>query len=385
MQPVSGALRRVPTPPHERVRLLLRAGRNAEAVAALRDVLAAAPADLAARKLLFDAYFQGRDWPAALAVARSLAGEAGDTALYRRWIINTLSNMGSYREAAGEARAYLSRHGEDAGVLNTLKIACFYLGDTREAIECGQKVMEIRDREAVALGGEPVGAPAGRRGKDVIGFTLWGGAPVYCYGAMINLLLARRHYPGWVCRFFVDDSVPRAVVAFLEAEGGEIVSEVSAAVPGYVRRFLPFDDATVARVLVRDCDSRLAAIEARAVAEWQDSGRAFHVIRDHVLHNDLMLAGLWGGRADCGLAMSALLKAYFGDAPTNKYGHDQRMLARMVWPRIRAACLVHDKFYSLPGVATGANLPRDSHLGAGSQNLAAVCREAESLGLPRIH
>jgi hypothetical protein len=53
------------------------------------------------------------------------------------------------------------------------------------------------------------------------------------------------------------------------------------------------------------------------------------VIRDHVLHNDLILAGLWGGRADCGIDVPELLRRYFTLGPSNKYGQDQRMLGIM--------------------------------------------------------
>ena len=38
--------------------------------------------------------------------------------------------------------------------------------------------------------------------------------------------------------------------------------------------------------------------------------------------------------------------------PTARYGHDQRMLGLMLWPLIRNRCLVHDKYYRLPGVHT---------------------------------
>ena len=40
--------------------------------------------------------------------------------------------------------------------------------------------------------------------QNVISFSLWGTAPFYGYGAMINLVLSRTIYPGWTCRFYVD-------------------------------------------------------------------------------------------------------------------------------------------------------------------------------------
>jgi hypothetical protein len=63
---------------------------------------------------------------------------------------------------------------------------------------------------------EPAGPPAGR---NVISFSLWGPAPFYSYGAMINLVLSRNVYPGWSCRFYVDSTVPPACTAFLRDHG----------------------------------------------------------------------------------------------------------------------------------------------------------------------
>ena len=170
---------------------------------------------------------------------------------------------------------------------------------------------------------------------------------------MINLLLSRTIYPGWTCRFYFDDSVPLGTIDFLAKNGAELIDAKGfPAVPGYFRRFLPLSDSGVARFLVRDCDLRVSTAEAELVADWIASGYPFHVVRDHVLHNDLILAGLWGGCADCDIDVLDLLGRYFRFGPTNKYGHDQRMLATMVWPLIRPHCLVHDKYYSLPGVHT---------------------------------
>ena len=55
-------------------------------------------------------------------------------------------------------------------------------------------------------------------------------------------------------------------------------------------------------------------------------------MRDHVLHNELMIGCLWGGRTDCGIDIVDLMRRYFKFGPTAKYGHDQRMLGLMLWP-----------------------------------------------------
>ncbi len=219
----------------------------------------------------------------------------------------------------------------------------------------------------------------------MLSFSLWGPQPVYCYGAMINLVLARKFYPGWACRFYVDANVPRACVAYLRDHGGD-VRNIEDEYPGVglFQRFLVMNDRGVGRFLVRDCDARLSAAEADLVRQWVDSAYPFHVVRDHVLHNELMIGCLWGGRTDCGIDIVDLMRRYFKFGPTAKYGHDQRMLGLMLWPLIRSRCLVHDKYYRLDGVHTIALTDPKSHFGAGHQNPAAVLREAESLGIPRM-
>ncbi len=144
------------------------------------------------------------------------------------------------------------------------------------------------------------------------------------------------------------------------------------------------NDQSVGRFLVRDCDARLSAAEAGLVRQWIDSGLPFHVVRDHVLHNELMIGCLWAGRTDCGIDIVDLMRRYFTAGPSTKYGLDQRMLGSMLWPLIRAHCLVHDKHYRLDGVHAVPMPDRQSRFGAGHQNMQAVLAEAEQLGIPRV-
>ena len=371
---------------HEDIRVLLRAGKNDEAIVKLCAIIVIHPDDLIAKELLFDAYFQSRNWQPAVVLIEQLVARQPQAPRLRKALIATLSNMKRYQDAIAQASQYVERHGEDAAVLDVLKVAHFYSGRQDEAIRYGQRVIELRDAEAcrnpltMALN-----EPSGRQGHSIISFALWGPAPIYSYGAMINLVLSRSTYPGWTCRFYLDAAVPRPCVDFLKANGAE-VRKIEDEYPGVglFQRFLVMNDPSVVRFLVRDCDSRLSAAEAELVTAWIDSGYAFHVVRDHVLHNELMIGGLWAGRADCGIDIVNVMRHYFVQGPTAKYGHDQRMLGQMIWPIIRSHCLVHDKYYRLPGVHTLPLADSKSHFGAGHQNLAAVLGEVDRLGIPRV-
>jgi tetratricopeptide (TPR) repeat protein len=376
-----------PAPPHEPIRALLRAGKNDEAIVRLAAIVVTQPDDLDAKELLFDAFFQKRDWLPALALAEELVRRRPDVARLQKALVATLSNMKRFDEAILRASQYTERHGEELTVLDALKVANFYTGKIDEAIRYGQRAIELRDAEAakiphVVTMTEPRGAP---QGDNVISFSLWGTAPFYSYGAMINLVLCRTVYPGWTCRFYLDATVPKPCVAYLRDNGADVRNmEDEYPGVGLFQRFLVMNDRTVGRFLVRDCDARVSAAEAELVRRWIDGGYPFHVVRDHVLHNELMIGCLWAGRTDCGIDIVALMKRYFAAGPTAKYGHDQRMLGLMLWPLIRSRCLVHDKYYRLDGVHTVPLSDPQSRFGAGHQNIARVLEEVERLGIPRV-
>ena len=382
-----GAPPRVAPQVYDTIRGLLRAGKNDEAIVTLSAIGAIRPDDLVAKELLFDAFYQKRDWLPALALAKDLAQRQPDIARLQKALIATLSNMKRYDETIVQAARYIDRHGEDLTMLDALKVAHFYTGKIDDAVRYGQRALVLRDAEAcsdpppIAVT-EPSGAPSG---SNIISFSLWGTAPFYAYGAMINLVLARTVYPDWSCRFYVAADVPRPCVAFLRDNGAD-VRNIEDEYPGVglFQRFLVMNDPHVGRFLVRDCDARLSVPEADLVRQWIDSGYPFHVVRDHVLHNELMIGCLWAGRTDCGIDIVDLMRRYFTQGPTAKYGHDQRMLGRMLWPLIRSRSLVHDKYYHLDGVHSAALPDPKSHFGAGHQNIAAVLKEAEQLGIPRV-
>lgn len=188
-------------------------------------------------------------------------------------------------------------------------------------------------------------SPAGDR---VIAFSLWGGDPRYTVGAVKNALLARRYFPEWRCRFYIDATVPPGIVARLQAMTNVdlVVRAERADFRATLWRFAAAADPAVEVAIFRDTDSRLGPRERAAVDAWLAAGKAFHLMRDHAAHAVPMMAGMWGVRggalADFDALRAAFLEGFPAAAAT--FDSDQRFLAEVVFPRAARDATIHDRF-----------------------------------------
>jgi hypothetical protein len=272
-----------------------------------------------------------------------------------------------------------------------LQVAHYWCGHRPQAVELGTRVLKMEDAAMHASGRAQLVPAAPAKGRvlrrKVIAFSLWGAAPAYNYGAIINARLAPFIYPRWECRFYLGRDVPRVTRRLLEASGARVVegARLYRDVPPAMWRFLVADDPEVGVFVCRDCDARIGPKDAAAVDAWLASGRSFHVMRDHILHRNLMLAGLWGGRTSRPLRVAERIRRFIGARPDLRYGTDQAFLAREVWPEIRGDSLVHDSYYTLfdarPFPALGRGDDRH-HVGMAVMSERALQREAALLGLP---
>jgi tetratricopeptide (TPR) repeat protein len=149
--------------PNGPIRALLQAGRNDEAIVKLCALVVMRPQDWAAKHLLFDAFFQKREWAPALALIEELNRQRPGDARLQKALVVTLSNMKRYNEAIAQAHRHIARHGEDPTIIDVLKVAHFYTGKLADAVNYGQRGLELRDAEASAL--PPAGIPAGPAGS----------------------------------------------------------------------------------------------------------------------------------------------------------------------------------------------------------------------------
>lgn len=185
--------------------------------------------------------------------------------------------------------------------------------------------------------------------KKIISFSLWGDNPKYIGGAIENLLIARKFYPGWTCRFYCHDSVPRNNNQILDDMGAEVVNKsgdlgIDMDRPGMFWRFEVLKDPEVERFIVRDADSRLSLRERNCVSDWIRSKKNFHIIRDHVMHGTRIMGGMWGAtRAFAETIDYDMLVADFERTKGKSvYGTDQDFLAQYIYPLLGNDKLVHD-------------------------------------------
>jgi len=257
----------------------------------------------------------------------------------------------------------------------------YQLKELSLASEAGQSSLKLKDQLVKSLGLKlqtPEKFLANRLAtkKNVLAFSLWGKHPRYLRGALQNLLTQPKLYPGWVCRFYVDDTVPKEFVETLQQQGAEVVQSQSASVGERLTwRFQVANDPAVAYFLVRDADAVINHREAEAVQAWIDSGRYFHVMRDWWTHTDLMLAGMWGGIAGLLPNLGKLYQSYSSrHVPTPNI--DQWFLRDCVWTLIKPSCLIHDRCFKVfDSQAYPTPLPEEGHIG---QNEWAVRQQAQA-------
>ncbi|MDV7341642.1 tetratricopeptide repeat protein [Terasakiella sp. A23] len=203
--------------------------------------------------------------------------------------------------------------------------------------------------------------------KNIIAFSLWGKAEIYTKGALFNLQFARKIYPEWTCRFYVDASVPKDIIDHLNRNGAQVIMMEKPSHPytGLFWRFMVCNDETVDRYLIRDADSIPSPRERAAVDDWIKSEKHFHAMRDYATHTELILAGMWGGVRGALPPLTEMFKKFITQSKPNKTV-DQQFLRAKIWPTLKTSCIIHDSRHRLENTVdfpVGSELPKDKHVG----------------------
>lgn len=180
--------------------------------------------------------------------------------------------------------------------------------------------------------------------KNIIAYSLWGDNPLYWIGALRNIELANKYYPGWVCRFYIDKESRSDLIDSIKGDNVEVVLVSSIdSFHGMFWRFSASIDETVDVFLSRDCDSRISEREILAVNEWLESDKDFHIMRDHPYHQVPILGGMWGSRN--GLMSKINLDQKIEEwGKFQRKGIDQDFLGQIVYPLVKNTSMEHSEF-----------------------------------------
>ena len=373
-----------------RASALLRAGKNDEAVVYLAIAVARQPASHEAWHLLSVAETQRRRHADALKAIERAIALAPNEAPYRQQQGFVLVNLRRFKDAVDVLLPLMRSSPDDYATMRALQIAYYHSDNALNAIALGRKLLKREDVTAMSIARESPAAdimPFARGETRIISFSLLDASPAAAVGAVANTKLAGSLYPGWRCRFYIGKAVPANVKDALFSQGAEIIEawEQYADIPSVLWPYLAADDPGVAAFLCRNAHARLSQKEVAAVDAWLRSGKRAHVMRDHILHRNLVLPGLWGARTDNPLFVAARIQRFMAAYGSPPNGREQRFLDSEIWPAIRDDCLIHDSYYNLfnaqPFPVMGKGNDR-FHVGMGIIGEDGLRREAQLLGLP---
>lgn len=173
--------------------------------------------------------------------------------------------------------------------------------------------------------------------KKIISYSLYNDRPKDVVNAVINCLLIPKIYPGWIARFYVDDTIPVCIDKLLRSFSHVEVIDMPRhkGSEAMLWRFLPAAEHD-AVMISRDADSWVSSREKACVDEWLASKKNFHIIRDHCYHSQRIMGGMWGVRRNILWNMEADV-AEFSKGGT----YDQGFLADKIYPNITHDLITH--------------------------------------------
>ena len=139
-----------------------------------------------------------------------------------------------------------------------------------------------------------------KKNKKVISYCLFGvgsrrdSTRNYHDGVFVNYHLAKKIYPDWICRIYIDSRVSKDKIDEIEKLDNLEIIVIETNIPFMCVRFFPFDDKDVDIWISRDLDSVISNREKHAVDEWIQSSKNMHVMQDNKNHIDLIMAGMFG-------------------------------------------------------------------------------------------
>lgn len=197
----------------------------------------------------------------------------------------------------------------------------------------------------------------------VLSFSLYGSNPIYTIGCIKNAILHKEIFKEWEMWVYHNDSVPQDILQqLIELDVKLINTNEDNGFFGSLWRFRPICEDNVEYFISRDCDSRISLRDETAVNEWIESGKSFHILREHPIgHGWVINAGMWGAKGNAIPNMNELVSNYLQqNNRTFDKSIDQCFLRDVIHPIARTDLFLHDEFFNYEGI--GTNVKRDRAL-----------------------
>lgn len=132
--------------------------------------------------------------------------------------------------------------------------------------------------------------------RKIVSFVLYGNQNKYLFGMMENAKMMNIFYPEWELFVYVDEET-FSKKEYIEELKSKFSCTTIIPVSNDSRnirtwRFYALEESDI--FISRDADSRFSMKELDAVNDWLQSDKSYHIMRDHPLHSDKILAGMWG-------------------------------------------------------------------------------------------
>lgn len=164
--------------------------------------------------------------------------------------------------------------------------------------------------------------------KKIVSISSYGANPRYIVGMHRQYELAKKLYPDWEFRAYVDDA------SKYHMPDANII-EVTDGSHGVFWRFEPLFESENNIIIVRDADDRITFRECALVNEWLTDSKRFVVYKDHEAHFQFpIMAGTFGCKGRLPTYLHDIMLQFSHD--TNYYTNDQVYLRDHIWPLVES-------------------------------------------------
>lgn len=183
----------------------------------------------------------------------------------------------------------------------------------------------------------------------VFSVCLWGKKEIYNIGAIRNADLCKKYYPNFEYWIYIHKpTVPKKTINKLRKRNNVKIifknDDLDKCSP-MSWRFESIDDKNVEIMLSRDIDTIILDREVVATNEWIQSGKTFHIMRDHPHHTNVILGGMFSTKKIKNI--TSWKELIYKIAQNGHRMYDMNFLRDIIYPLIKDDCLIHDNFWRI--------------------------------------